>query len=237
MGLGLRLRCCLVPSGHGHVSVPALVVAEYAAVSAAPPRVGPPRLLGKQDESVQSWPVGLNSLLTPSLFSPALPSSSDLAGNEMAAAGTRVGKRDTSKISGPRQAWRSRYGLTETCIWIEQSSLRSHAGRGQPGFGTRPRNPQGNVYVCLFGPPRDDGLMRTCARPPISLLPLCLTKAPRTMLGWALVFCWLAPRFPEVTWVGWPLTVVNPSQICLARHCMSLVTYFLCAPEQPLALG
>lgn len=127
---------------------------------------------------------------------PNSPPSSDLAGNEIAAAGTGVGKRDISKISAPRQAWRSRYILTETCIWIEHFAIHGACllapGTQDLGLGTwdlrivshcHPSRP-----FCVVASIRHSmvsvGLL---VLGHLSLPPLCLTKGPRMVLVSTLV--------------------------------------------------
>lgn len=191
LGFGLGLRC-LVPSGHGRISL----LSPAGRPACCPPRVGPPRA-GKHEESRAAG--GLNSL--PHFLFSHSPSSSDLAGNEIAAAGTGVGKRDISKVSGPRQAWRSRYILTETCIWIEHLAIHGACllapdtqawqdlgpdlGTGGarlalPSIGTR----QCSVVASTRDIMVPSGVL---VLGHLSLLPLCFTKGPRTMLVLTLV--------------------------------------------------
>lgn len=118
LGFGLGLHC-LVPSGHGHVSL--ALVAEL--LLSLQPFQGWPSTGWETRGSKDAGDLNSHTHSLYFFFFAHSLSSSDLAGNEIAAAGTWVGKRDISKISAPRQAWRSRYILTETCIWIERLAI------------------------------------------------------------------------------------------------------------------
>jgi len=186
LGFGLGLRCSLHSSPVWSWSCLSSPVADIllSLQHLAPPRVWPPRAAGKHEDCKAAGDLNSRTLF---LFSRSA-SSSDLAGNEIAAAGTRVGKRDISKISGPRQAWRSRYILTETCIWIEHLAIHrlcllAHGTPAWQGLGPD-LGPQGTS--CLAHPPApvrvvpstrvmivSSGLL-VLGHP--SLLPLCLTK-------------------------------------------------------------
>lgn len=114
-----------------------------------------------------------------------------------------MGKRDISKVSGPRQAWRSRYILTETCIWIEHLAIHGACllapdtqawqdlgpdlgprGGGSTSCSALHRDRQCSVVASIRDIMVPSGVL---VLGHLSMLPLCFTKGPRTMLVLTLV--------------------------------------------------
>lgn len=117
------------------------------------------------------------------------------------------GKRDISKISGPRQAWRSRYVLTETCIWVEHFAIHSAC---LLAAGTQDVGPGGYVphivhqksfpsLLCgghQLAPTTVVCVMVCWCSVHLSLAAVVLDRGIRAMLVWALVV--LRSKFPRL---------------------------------------
>lgn len=111
LGFGLGLRC-LVPSGHGHVSLSPWWPSSCCLCS--------PSRVGKHEESRAAGDLNshMHSLFYPLSFVKRPRRKRDSGCGDVGGQA-----RHFQDFCSKTVAWRSRYILTETCIWIEHFAI------------------------------------------------------------------------------------------------------------------